>query len=69
MLEKKLNAHGISPPPFGSPQMRELPNRYYVIIALSEGAVKRDGTVPSFIIPLLFLLPDTRKSPEPKNNT
>ncbi len=55
MLEKKLNAHGVSPPPFGAPQLRELPNRYYVIIALSEGAVKKDVTVPPSSYPCFFI--------------
>jgi hypothetical protein len=38
-------------------------NRYYVIIALSTRAARVPGTVPSFIVPVLFILSiDTRNS-------
>jgi hypothetical protein len=46
---------GFPPLRSGSPQIRYLLNRYYVIIALSEGRNGGPAHVPSVILPVLFI--------------
>jgi hypothetical protein len=46
---------GFHPLRSGSPQIRYLLNRYYVIIALSEGRNGGPAHVPSVILPVLFI--------------
>ena len=53
--KKFKRSWGFHPLRSGSPQIRYLLNRYYVIIALSEGQNGGLVHVPSVILPVLFI--------------